>query len=433
MPAYTHVSSGTPHTINGAGALTPTGSSVVSGNRLLLLTGCRAGGATVDSGPTGWDQFAISTTNTSLAIYSRIADGTALDNPSITWSGSAYRYGWIEQFSGDVYIDNATIIDGTAATEGNSGSTTLGAAALGAPSVANCLLCLFSAKQKTSTGDGSTFTPPAAFTERRELCENGTRVAAGFASWQQTTATAHDGTDWTKNSGTNESTAVRSILIALKTGGAAPDITDVDTDENITHGELLTITGSNFGATQATYNAVVDIISGTVAVVQACSGWGSTGFTIAAADTTGLPFGAITGLRITTDYGTDTLALTHSVPSGYAYGTANVPWPVEAYSVFAGASAAVVDGDQYQYEILTNVGTSVEVFADGTFVINSDSFVHEFDVRVYDQTDETWSEWVTMVATAPDEVSIDIPVPRTSRDYVLRISPSGAVIGVWEA
>lgn len=198
---------------------------------------------------------------------------------------------------------------------------------------------------------------------------------------------------------TYEGVTAAMLATASYSSLVAPDITDVDTDEDVTHGEALTITGTGLGAAQATYNSVVKIISGTVEVTQTCSGWSDTGFTIAAADTTGLPFGAITGLRITNDNGTDTLALTHSVPSGYAYGTANVPWPDGAYSVFEDAAPAVADGDQYEYETTTSLDASVQVFEDGTFLINADSGVHAFSVRVFDQTDETWSDWVEFTAS----------------------------------
>lgn len=225
MPSYTHVSSGTPYTVNGAGVLTPTGSSVVAGNLLLLVTGVRAASQTVTSEPTGWTQLTLQSTNTTIAVYARIATGTADDAPSITWSGTSYRYGWIEQFSGDVYTDLTTVLLGSVATEGGSTETTLLAPSFSAPSANNALLILFSAKTKTATGNGSTFTPPGSFTERRELAEDGTRVCAGFASWQQTTAASHDGTNWTKDTGTNESLPARAVILALKTANAAPTFT----------------------------------------------------------------------------------------------------------------------------------------------------------------------------------------------------------------
>lgn len=206
---------------------------------------------------------------------------------------------------------------------------------------------------------------------------------------------------------------------------SAPTITDVDTDEDVTHGEALTVTGTDFGAAQATHTSVVEILSGTLAVVQTCSGWSDTEFTIAAADTTGLPFGAITGLRITNVNGTDELPLTHSVPSGYAYGVVSVPWPDGTYSVFDGASPAMADGDQYEYEVLTDQGVGVEVFPDGTMVIDSDTGTHQFDIRVFDQTDETWSAWVTETVSAAATGGELVVVPN-----VIAMSQSSATIAL---
>jgi hypothetical protein len=205
-----------------------------------------------------------------------------------------------------------------------------------------------------------------------------------------------------------------------------PTITDVDTDENVTHGEELTVTGTEFGAAQATHTSVVEIVAGTLAVTQTCSGWSDTGFTIAAANTTGLPFGGITGLRITNVNGEDELPLTHSTPAGYAYGVVDVPWPDGTYSLFDSASPAVADGDQYEYEVLTDQGVPVEVFADGTLVIDSDTGTHQLDIRVFDQTDETWSDWITATVSAEPtggelvEVPNVVPMSESSARFLLQ-------------
>lgn len=166
----------------------------------------------------------------------------------------------------------------------------------------------------------------------------------------------------------------------------------------VRHGDTVTVVGSGFGATQGASTVTLETADGSPTVTQSVVSWSGTEITFTATSTA-LPFGALK-VEVTVGAASDTIDIAHAAPSGHAWGTADVGWPAGTYSVFDGAAPAVVDGDQYEYEILTDQSAAVTVFPDGTFLIDASTGTHQFDVRVFDQTDETWSDWVTVEAEA---------------------------------
>ena len=189
-----------------------------------------------------------------------------------------------------------------------------------------------------------------------------------------------------------------------------PSISDVDTDENVSHGEALTVGGTDFGASQGATTVVIK--NGTAEIAQSCSGWSATGtgFTINSAVCSSLPYGPITGLKVANVAGSSTMALTHSPPAGLNYVTVDVPWPGGSRSVLEVCSPPAEDGDLLEYETTTDLGAAVTMNADGTFIIASATGTHVFDCRVFDQTDQTWSAAfpVTVLATNPGDAPPNI-------------------------
>lgn len=217
MAAYSFVSAGSVVTSSSGAALSPVGSMVSSGNLLLLFTGQRGSSNYVSSLAPNFTQLGAENTNGSLEIWGRIASGTSADEPSVDWSGSTHCAAWIEQYSGDVYTDLASIV-------AHIGGATATQASLRAAGITvttdNCLLVLLSRKNCTAA-DATTFTAPGSFTKRQQYILNGTHWLAS-ASWQQTSATTFAVTNWTDDDTVNESLAANSLTLAIRTaiGGA---------------------------------------------------------------------------------------------------------------------------------------------------------------------------------------------------------------------
>lgn len=194
-------------------ALNPTVTHSV-GDLLILHTGQRAGGGSL-APMTGWTQLGALTSNGSLEVWARIADGGANDAPSVDWSGSSFCDAWLESFFGDVHGDLGSIV-AALNTFGSSSRDTLTVPSLTVPQD-GCLIIASCRKSKTGTSNDNTFTAPGSFTERQEYVPTAASSNAhASASWQQTTAANVSQADWTR-AGTAEALAVNAIIVALKT------------------------------------------------------------------------------------------------------------------------------------------------------------------------------------------------------------------------
>lgn len=370
---------------------------MVSGNLLLLYTGQRTSGAV---GPTVSDGFdllgSLSYGGPALDVWARIADGTASDTPTVDWDGTNWCFAWLERRDGGTYTDLNSIV-AHVATDVGSNSTDLRLPAFTPATVADCTVIGFASKNNTAID--ATLISHASLTKRTQSIATGaSRLHAACGDLQQTTATDYDGTDFTIN-GTSENLGSRGLVLYLRTSSAAVSITDVSTGRDLYDGMVVSITGANFGSTQGASTVVVRTADGSPTVTQTVTSWSDTEI-VFNLSSTALPFGSV-DVRVTVSGVTATAAATLVSAPGYANGVANVPWTGGTYSVFDSASPAVVDGDLYEYQTTTNQGTAVEVFADGTFVIDAETMLHEIYVRAYDQTDETWSAWATFEAEAP--------------------------------
>lgn len=63
-----------------------------------------------------------------------------------------------------------------------------------------------------------------------------------------------------------------------------------------------------------------------------------------------------------------------------------------------GATPSLVDGDQVEYDLLSNLGNAVTVYPDGTFLIDA-AVTSSFTYRVWDASDSTWSNTATITVT----------------------------------
>lgn len=63
-----------------------------------------------------------------------------------------------------------------------------------------------------------------------------------------------------------------------------------------------------------------------------------------------------------------------------------------------GATPSLADGDQVEYDLLSNLGNAVTVYSDGTFLIDA-AVTSSFTYRVWDASDSTWSNTATITVT----------------------------------
>ena len=211
------------------------------------------------------------------------------------------------------------------------------------------------------------------------------------------------------------------VLSQYTPPSSAPDILSLNGAGNtLAHGQACTVAGLQFTGTPGT----ITLRQGALSQVQS-SGvtWADTSIAFTA-NTSIFAYGPLV-LEITNANGTDQHNVTLIPVAGKGWITADVPWDLADYSVFEGASPAVADGDQLEYDLLTDNAANVTMFADGTFSIDETTQDHSFDVRVFDQTDKTWSAAVTISVNATLVITIVDPV---DGDGVVVRGQVGAVI-----
>lgn len=216
MAAYTFRNAGTLDT--GTGTLSPGApAGKATGDLLLLATAARNGTETLTT-PSGWTLLAdtTSTANDSCALFGRIADGSASDTPTLNWSGSSPSAAQIAAWYGDVYTDLATIVahSAVAGTTSNTSEVPIPALTI---STADCLVVAVGKKQKTSTSDGGSATPPSGIsTELADSWPTGaTQLGFAWGYTQQTTATNFSAGSWDQSP--DENLPYASLIVALKT------------------------------------------------------------------------------------------------------------------------------------------------------------------------------------------------------------------------
>jgi hypothetical protein len=181
---------------------------------------------------------------------------------------------------------------------------------------------------------------------------------------------------------------------------SAPVIANLNGTNTLKHGQACTISGLQFTGTPGT----ITLRQGALSQVQSTGvTWADTSITFTA-NTAIFAYGAVV-LEVTNANGTDQENVTLQPVTGKAYLVADVPWPVGAYSVYEDAAPGVADGDQLEYELVSDNGANVAMLADGTFTLDEILLSHTFAVRVFDQTDKTWSAPVDI--TVNPVVSID--------------------------
>lgn len=204
----------------------------------------------------------------------------------------------------------------------------------------------------------------------------------------------------------------------LEPTGTAPLFGNLNGGDTFQHGQACTITGL-----QLDTSGTLTLIQGPNSVVQTTDTWAADEITFTA-DADVFAYGLVV-LEIAVAGGLTQVNVQLTPAAGKAYILADVPWDPADYSVFEGASPPIVDGDQLEYDLVTNNGGNVTMFADGTFTIDDSSVGHTFDIRAFDFSDSTWSLVSTVGVNANPLITVDVPI---DTDGVLLLGQVGAVI-----
>ncbi len=264
MPAYSFRAAGTVAHNSDASALSPGApAGTAIGDLLMLFTGHynSNSGAELPTLPEGWvnPPMCKRTTATGLLVFFRVADGSALDTPTIDWTGAVDTFAWIEAYSGDVYQGDLRGI--VVALASDTPTTTAPSCAATPVNKDNCLLVCFSAKRKTATSDNATtVTAPASqsLVLRQSLIQSGTALVAATASVQQTTQTDYDGTDFTMN-GTAESLGTANLTFFVRTEDGSRQTMFFDFPSDATRTD--TSTPQTISRTASPFNRIAGVLA----------------------------------------------------------------------------------------------------------------------------------------------------------------------------
>lgn len=188
---------------------------------------------------------------------------------------------------------------------------------------------------------------------------------------------------------TVDSDAFQFVVTAAS--GTAPTLDDVQIP--LRHGETIRLTGANLE------EALVTIGYSSLAIPQEVAA-SSAAIDIEAVNSADLPYGDVQ-ISATTEEGTATLVVEHEPVSGFDYAIVDVPWDGQSQSIFEGGSGAV-DGDQVEYAVVTNQGDAALIRGDGTLRIESDTGVHRFAARIWDESALEWGASTIITVLSAD-------------------------------
>lgn len=228
---------------------------------------------------------------------------------------------------------------------------------------ANGLVVAFIMSGQAGAG---TYTAGGGFSIVRQ---QGNVIISAVASRAAATATSYDPA-WTHSVPYN---AEARITVAIKEGVVAPNITSVSAGTP-REGASLTITGTNFGASQGSGDVKINGITQTV------TAWADTSITVTIVLGTN-KFGASYTVVVRDNSLTSSnsyAGITGLLPASASLSYVDLTTPNTTSAYRLTSSADLVSGDQIEY---SNVGSSVTVNADATF--SAGPGVSSFSFRVW--------------------------------------------------
>ncbi len=225
MSGYTFRSKGTyaAGSMGGtSGTLSPGAPAGTAVGDLLLLYAVNRNNGNLVTTPTGWVSISPGSNVTWNSVFVRIADGTATDTPTVTFTGVNGRvYADISCFTGGIYAGGLGSIVAASNDQTLPGTqTSVLYSALTIP-LPNCLLIAATAKNKTSASDGTSFNAFSTFssTPIDSYVAAGTDVSADWEYVLETSAASITAGSQSLAAPT-ETLQYTSILIALKSSAS---------------------------------------------------------------------------------------------------------------------------------------------------------------------------------------------------------------------
>lgn len=284
------------------------------------------------------------------------------------------------QFFGYTLVEfpPCTAVDVTTSNSGTSGVTSGDTGTTGATAQADEAVLVGLVTNTSGAGlSNSSFSDPASSGYTSLYAEQNTTAHVGSQhSYKEVSATGAQTGSWTWSSGAQTSWMAVIAAFKLAGGGATPSVSGT-TSATPQRASSITITGTNFGASQGTGGVTID------GAAQTVTAWSDTSITVTVVRGTTTKYGVSVNLVVTANGGASSspFALTSLQPqSGWAYVNVGTPNSTAAYRITATPDLA--SGDQIAYE---TVGGDVEVFSDGTF--SAASGVTEFDVEIWTSVD----------------------------------------------
>jgi hypothetical protein len=196
---------------------------VAVGDLLVLVSESRSITATAAT-PTGWNlvtgfpKRSATSAGGTIYVWTRTADGTATDTPTVTWSGLTTGTTGDATGAGLLAYTNATeVLDGTVQSSDLSAQTTTSVIPAFTTATANSLVIGIAMKLLESSGQTSTV---ATFTER---ADNGTTSGTGHTIEVSDKVQTVAGSSGTATVTWSATTSARAFTVSLALKAAAGD------------------------------------------------------------------------------------------------------------------------------------------------------------------------------------------------------------------
>ena len=220
MAAWTYRRSGSVVSSSSAASISPSpgthNSDYFTGDLLILAAIDRAPAESI-AAPAGWEPWIAYTTQGSIEVWGRFADGTADDSPAVDWSGSSQVCAWIDVLYNGGYGTLASIVHANNTESASTGTVPPCPALTNASNgftEDDCLL--YAVGKRSTTADSVTaVTAPSGMTLAQSFIDNSFGFVAGSAYVQQTTQTDFGGANFGATGGTESSSATGVILALL--------------------------------------------------------------------------------------------------------------------------------------------------------------------------------------------------------------------------
>lgn len=164
-------------------AIQPTAGSHATGDVIVAIFAAHLGSPTIST-PGGWTDVGDSTGADQTRVFAIVATSSSMTMPSIQF-GTDYAWAYVVVYRG-VTLSAAFAAAGR---QSNTTQNIVGTASSRTPSAAGSVVLFIGNRNKTTTTDGETYTPPTNFTLVQQHAQNGTKTSSCLCEWIQTTAT----------------------------------------------------------------------------------------------------------------------------------------------------------------------------------------------------------------------------------------------------